>query len=253
MQAGQTGKESQAGQEREEPQEGQEDKEPREEQTDKGPQAGEADKESPEVWPPEEELVAEERESIWSVPRRLLRWYIGIFLVEYLIFLGLTIWDEVVNNTGDGVVANILAVQRGMGDNLLHIAGSAYAIVEVYMLADWLREITEKKEREKAAKERAAEPVAAAAERGRAAAERGRAEAERARADAERGRAEAERARADAEKDRADAERSRTETLAWYQQVKDQLPPGTPPPPGINPDSNGLDGNGAESSQNAGG
>ena len=201
---------------------------------------GREDKEPQGVGPPRRQRADEERESIWSVPRRLLRWYVGIFLVEYLIFLGLTLWDEAVSKAGAGVVATILAAHRGMSDNLLHIAGSAYVIVEVSMLADWLREITERKEREKAARKAAADPAAAAAAKAAppvaaAAPERSRAETERARAEAEKGRAEAERARAEAERGRAEAEaaKARAETRAWYEQVKDQLPPGTPPPPGI--------------------
>ena len=95
---------------------------------------------TPEEIEEEEQLAAEERESIWSVPRRLRRWYAAIFVVQYLIFLGLTIYDVVVNQPAAGLVATILAVQRGMTANILNIAASAYATLEVYMLADWLRE-----------------------------------------------------------------------------------------------------------------
>ncbi len=108
-----------------------------------------------------------ERESIWSVPRRLRAWYAGIFVTEYLLFLALTIWDEVVYQTGDNAVQTILAAQRGMSQNLLQIAGSAYVILEVYMLAEWLRERDQR--REQAAVERAeAEARQAAAEAQRA-------------------------------------------------------------------------------------
>lgn len=95
---------------------------------------------TPEEIEEEEQLAAEERESIWSVPRRLRRWYAAIFVVQYLIFLGLTIYDVLVNQPAAGLVATILAVQRGMTANILNIAASAYATLEVYMLADWLRE-----------------------------------------------------------------------------------------------------------------
>ena len=95
---------------------------------------------TPEEIEEEEQLAAGERESIWSVPRRLRRWYATIFVVQYLIFLGLTIYDVVFNQPAAGLVATILAVQRGMTANILNIAASAYAILEVYMLADWLRE-----------------------------------------------------------------------------------------------------------------
>ena len=204
---------------------------------------GREDKEPQGAGPPRRQRADEERESIWSVPRRLLRWYVGIFLVEYLIFLGLTLWDEAVSKAGEGVVATILAAHRGMSDNLLHIAGSAYVIVEVSMLADWLREITERKEREKAARQAAADPAAApvaaapaapppdpVAAAARAAAKEA---VQAARAEiAEQVRSEL---RAERERERAEAEaaRARAETRAWYEQVKDQLPPGTPPPPGI--------------------
>ena len=106
------------------------------------------DKETPSDPPRRNKRPPAERESIWSVPRRLRAWYAGIFVTEYLLFLALTIWDEVVYQTGDNAVQTILAVQRGMSQNLLQIAGSAYVILEVYMLAEWLRERDQRKERE---------------------------------------------------------------------------------------------------------
>ena len=106
------------------------------------------DKETPSAPPRRNKRPPAERESIWSVPRRLRAWYAGIFVTEYLLFLALTIWDEVVYQTGDNAVQTILAVQRGMSQNLLQIAGSAYVILEVYMLAEWLRERDQRKERE---------------------------------------------------------------------------------------------------------
>ena len=120
------------------------------------------DKETPSDPPRRDQRPPAERESIWSVPRRLRAWYAGIFVTEYLLFLALTIWDEVVYQTGDNVVQTILAVQRGMSQNLLQIAGSAYVILEVYMLAEWLRERDQR--REQAAVERAERAEQAEAE-----------------------------------------------------------------------------------------
>lgn len=65
-----------------------------------------------------------ERESIWSVPRRLRAWYAGIFVTEYLLFLALTIWDEVVYQTGDNAVQTILAIQRGMSQTCCKSRGA---------------------------------------------------------------------------------------------------------------------------------
>jgi hypothetical protein len=76
------------------------------------------------------------------------RWYGGIFVFQYLVFLGLTIWDEVVYQTGNNTVQTILAVQRGMTANILNIAASAYVILEGVMLAHWLRERDKRKEQE---------------------------------------------------------------------------------------------------------
>lgn len=119
-------------------------------------------KETPSDPPRRNKRPPAERESIWSVPRRLRAWYAGIFVTEYLLFLALTIWDEVVYQTGDNAVQTILAVQRGMSQNLLQIAGSAYVILEVYMLAEWLRERDQR--REQAAVERAERAEQAEAE-----------------------------------------------------------------------------------------
>ena len=120
------------------------------------------DQETPSDPPRRNKRPPAERESIWSVPRRLRAWYAGIFVTEYLLFLALTIWDEVVYQTGDNAVQTILAVQRGMSQNLLQIAGSAYVILEVYMLAEWLRERDQR--REQAAVERAERAEQAEAE-----------------------------------------------------------------------------------------
>ena len=120
------------------------------------------DKEPPSDPPRRNKRPPAERESIWSVPRRLRAWYAGIFVTEYLLFLALTIWDEVVYQTGDNAVQTILAAQRGMSQNLLQIAGSAYVILEVYMLAEWLRERDQR--REQAAVERAERAEQAEAE-----------------------------------------------------------------------------------------
>ena len=88
------------------------------------------------------------RQAIWSIPGHLGRWYGGIFAFQYLVFLGLIIWDEVVYRTGDNAVQNILAVQRGMTANILNIAASAYVILEGVMLAQWLKERDQRKQRE---------------------------------------------------------------------------------------------------------
>ena len=88
------------------------------------------------------------RQAIRSIPGHWGRWYGGIFAFQYLVFLGLTIWDEVVYRTGDNAVQNILAVQRGMTANILNIAASAYVILEGVMLAQWLKERDQRKQRE---------------------------------------------------------------------------------------------------------
>lgn len=168
------------------------------------------DKETPSDPPRRNKRPPAERESIWSVPRRLRAWYAGIFVTEYLLFLALTIWDEVVYQTGDNAVQTILAVQRGMSQNLLQIAGSAYVILEVYMLAEWLRERDQRKERE-------------ALER-----------------------AEAEARRAEAEAQRAEAARRERDHQwrAWYWRQRAAFQNGRPfdePPPGGPYGENGTD------------
>ena len=156
-----------------------------------------------------------ERESIWSVPRRLRAWYAGIFVTEYLLFLALTIWDEVVYQTGDNAVQTILAVQRGMSQNLLQIAGSAYVILEVYMLAEWLRERDQRREQ--------------------AAVERAEAEAQR-----------AEQAEAALQKALREArQEANHQWRAWYWRQQAAIQDGRPfdePPPGGPPGENGSDG-----------
>ena len=90
----------------------------------------------------------QERQSIWSVPGHLGRWYGGIFALQYLVFLGLTIWDEVAYQASENTIQIVLAVQRGMTANILNIAASTYVALESVMLAQWLRERDKKKEKE---------------------------------------------------------------------------------------------------------
>ena len=94
------------------------------------------------------ETQARERQSIWSVPGHLGRWYGGIFAFQYLLFLGLTIWDEAVSRTSENTVQIILAVQRGMTANILNMAASTYVALEGVMLAQWLKERDKRKEEE---------------------------------------------------------------------------------------------------------
>ena len=94
---------------------------------------------------PEEQAA---RQAIWSIPGHLGRWYGVIFAVQYLVFLGLTIWDEVLYQSGHNVVQTILAIQRGMTANILNIAASAYVALEGVMLAQWLRERDKRKQQE---------------------------------------------------------------------------------------------------------
>lgn len=176
------------------------------------------DKETPSDPPRRNKRPPAERESIWSVPRRLRAWYAGIFVTEYLLFLALTIWDEVVYQTGDNAVQTILAVQRGMSQNLLQIAGSAYVILEVYMLAEWLRERDQRREQ--------------------AAVERAEAEAQRAEAEAQR----AEQAEAALQEARRERDH---QWRAWYWRQRAAIQDGRPfdePPPGGPPGENGSDG-----------
>ena len=171
-------------------------------------------KETPSDPPRRNKRPPAERESIWSVPRRLRAWYAGIFVTEYLLFLALTIWDEVVYQTGDNAVQTILAAQRGMSQNLLQIAGSAYVILEVYMLAEWLRERDQRREQ--------------------AAVERAEAEAQR-----------AEQAEAALQKALREArQEANHKWRAWYWRQRAAFQDGRPfdePPPGGPYDENGAD------------
>ena len=62
--------------------------------------------------------------------------------------MGLTIWDEVHYQTGDNALQTVLAVRRGMTANILDIVVSAYVILEGVMLAQWLKDRDQRKERE---------------------------------------------------------------------------------------------------------
>ena len=76
-------------------------------------------------------------------------WYVGLFVVQYFIFLGLTIWNETGSRGGDGAVQVILNVQKGMTAGILNMAASTYIILEGVMLAQWLRERDRRKQEER--------------------------------------------------------------------------------------------------------
>ena len=97
-------------------------------------------------------MQPQERQSIWSIPGHLGRWYGGIFAFQYLVLLGLTVWDELVYQSSQNAVQTILAVQRGMTANILNIVASTYLILDGVMLAQWLRE-RDKRKQEEAAEE----------------------------------------------------------------------------------------------------
>ena len=94
------------------------------------------------------------RESIWSIPRHLRRWYAGVFILQYFSFLGLTIWEKVQQQQlGADLAEMVLTANRGMGPHIPNIVASAYVIVEGIMLAEWLREWDQRRV-EKAREER---------------------------------------------------------------------------------------------------
>ncbi len=160
-----------------------------------------------------------ERESIWSIARRLRNWYAWIFSVEYLIFLGLTIWDEVHYQTGDNALQTVLAVRRGMTANILDIAASAYVALEGVMLAQWLKERDQRKERE--AIEKAERAVQMADKAVQQAAEQAAQQAEQTAAQA-----------AQMVAEQVAEERQRW--LAWYERMQEAQRAGRPftePPP----------------------
>ena len=90
-----------------------------------------------------------ERQSIWSVPRHLWLWFIVLFSIQYVIFLGLTIWNEIASRGDSGTVQIILNVQKEMTASILNMAAGTYLILEGVMLAQWLRERDQRKREEK--------------------------------------------------------------------------------------------------------
>lgn len=91
---------------------------------------------------------ARERQSIWSVPGHLWPWYIVIFVHQYFLFLGLTVWHEVAVRGGSGALEITLNVQKGMTASILNMAASTYIILEGVMLAQWLKERDRRKQEE---------------------------------------------------------------------------------------------------------
>ena len=92
---------------------------------------------------------AMDRQSIWSAPGHLWRWYVVLFVLQYFAFLGLTIWNEVAGRGGSDAVQVVLNVQRGMTASILNIAASTYIVLEGVMLAQRLREREKRNQEER--------------------------------------------------------------------------------------------------------
>ena len=92
---------------------------------------------------------AMDRQSIWSVPGHLWRWYVVLFVLQYFAFLGLTIWNEVAGRGGSDAVQVVLNVQGGMTASILNIGVSTSIILEGVMLAQRLREREKRNQEER--------------------------------------------------------------------------------------------------------
>ena len=86
-----------------------------------------------------------ERESIWSIPRRLRLWYVGLFSGQFLALLVLVILEQYLDLAW---VTHILNIYRAMSPIILPMVGSAYVLLEAIMLAEWLRERDRRKAEE---------------------------------------------------------------------------------------------------------
>ena len=126
----------------------------------------------------------------------------------------------------------IISIVQGLGGNAIGVF--TWSIIAIQLNAEVIHMVLSRRANEHAveqAREQAAEDarkqaMAEAAEKIAEAEERAKAAAE-------------ERAKAAAE-ERARAEERQQELLAWYEQVKDQLPEDTPPPPSVNGNHTGA-------------
>lgn len=91
---------------------------------------------------------ARERQSIWSVPGHLWRWYVALFVIQYFAFLGLIVWAEAFNQGANDPIQVLINVQQSMTASILNMAASTYLVLEGVMLAQWLRERDRKREQE---------------------------------------------------------------------------------------------------------
>ena len=71
-----------------------------------------------------------------------------LFALQYFIFLGLNIWNEIANRSDSGTVQVVLSVQKEMTASILNMAASTYLILEGVMLAQWLKDRDKRKQRE---------------------------------------------------------------------------------------------------------
>ena len=78
-----------------------------------------------------------DRESIWSIPQHLRRWYVALFSGQFLLLLILVVLEQFMAIPWATAILNLY---RGMGPIILPMVGSTYVALEGIMLAEWLRE-----------------------------------------------------------------------------------------------------------------
>ena len=93
-----------------------------------------------------------DRESIWSVTRRLRPLFSLILIVQFITFMGINAYKVITRDNPQDILDVITGAYEKTSSQSFGILLTAYTLTEVIMLASWLRERDQ--EREQKAEER---------------------------------------------------------------------------------------------------
>ena len=120
--------------------------------------------------------VEDDRESIWTIPTRLKRWYFVLFSVQVIVATGWIVWIGIEDTSVNGASETLLHLWQHLAPAAIASATFALVIVDtangIMVLSTWLEEVLERR-RERDRERRRIEIKAAA----QAAAESARVEA----------------------------------------------------------------------------
>ncbi len=78
--------------------------------------------------------MRDRRTAIWSVPEDWASLYLFLFSIQLVALIGLVVWYEIAQVSGDTWPESILSITRGVGASVIAIAGESLVRTEAIVL-----------------------------------------------------------------------------------------------------------------------